>query len=149
MFKESNPITVRHLLEMKGSIVWNIRPDDTVFDALRLMAAKEIGVVLVMDGDKLTGILTERDYARKVILAGKASKSTPVKEIMSMSYVTIHPDQTVEECVEKMTHHNSRYLIVLEEDRVMGVIAMGDVFRAIVRRQKEDIRRMEAEMMDR
>jgi CBS domain-containing protein len=149
MFKESNPITVRHLLEMKGSIVWNVRPNVTVLEALRLMAAKEIGVVLVMDGEKLLGILTERDYARKVILAGKASKSTPVQEIMTTAYVTIHPDQTVEECVEKMTHHTSRYLIVMEEDKVMGVVAMGDVFRAIVRRQKEDIRRMEAEMMER
>lgn len=149
MFKESNPISVRHLLEMKGSIIWSVRPDDTVFEALRLMSAKEIGVVLVMEGEKLAGILTERDYARKVILAGKTSKSTPVKEIMTNTYVTIHPDQTVEECVEKMTHHNSRYLIVMEADKVFGVIAMGDVFRAIVRRQKDDIRRLEDEMLAR
>ncbi|HWQ46560.1 MAG TPA: CBS domain-containing protein [Longilinea sp.] len=147
MFKESNPVTVRHLLELKGPILWNIRPDDTVFEALRLMAAKEIGVVLVMDGEHLLGILTERDYARKVILLGKASKSTLVKDIMTPTYHTIHPDQTVEECVEKMTHHNSRYLIVMENDKVVGVIAMGDVFRAIVRRQKDDIRRMEDQML--
>lgn len=149
MFKESNPISVRHLLEVKGSIIWSVRPDDTVYEALRLMSAKEIGVVLVMVGEKLEGILTERDYARKVILAGKSSKNTPVKEIMTTAYVTIHPDQTVEECMEKMTHHNSRYLIVMEADKVIGVIAMGDVFRAIVRRQKDDIRRLEEEMLAR
>src|SRR5450756_2825246 len=105
--------TVRRLLQIKGGDVWSITPQATVFEALRLMADKDVGALLVMVDDKLVGIISERDYARKVILQGKASKDTLVKDIMTSVLFTIHPDQTIEECMELMTNRRIRHVPVV------------------------------------
>ncbi len=134
--------TARHLLEVKGPDVWSITPSATVFDALRMMADKDVGALLVMEDDKLAGIISERDYARKVILVGKTSRDTLVREIMSSKVVTIHPDQTVEEAMELMTNRRVRHLPVVAEGRVFGVISIGDVVKNIIFRQRETIKNL-------
>jgi CBS domain-containing protein len=140
-FKEEIMITtVRHILEVKGPDVWTISPERTVFDALRMMADKDIGALLVMEGDHLVGILSERDYARKVILVGKASKDTLVKEIMTSRLFTIHPDQTVEEAMELMTNKHVRHLPVMANDELLGMISIGDVVKNIIYKQRETIK---------
>jgi len=132
--------TVRHLLEVKGPDVWSITPDKSVFDALRMMADKGVGALLVMEDDKLVGILSERDYARKVILMGKTSRETLVSEIMSTKVFTIHPDQTVEEAMELMSHRHIRHLPVVAGEDLQGVISIGDVVNNIIHRQRETIK---------
>lgn len=134
--------TARHLLEVKGPDVWSILPTSTVYDALRMMADKDVGALLVMEGDKLAGIISERDYARKVILVGKTSRDTLVREIMSSNVYTIHPDQTVEEAMEMMTNRRVRHLPVVAEGRVFGVISIGDVVKNIIFRQRETIKNL-------
>lgn len=136
--------TARHLLEVKGPDVWSIAPNATVYDALRMMADKQVGALLVMEGDKLVGIISERDYARKVILVGKTSRDTLVSEIMSTKLFTIHPDQTVEEAMELMTNHHVRHLPVVVDDKVYGVISIGDVVKNIIFRQRETIKNLSA-----
>ncbi|MDD5369679.1 MAG: CBS domain-containing protein [Anaerolineaceae bacterium] len=135
--------TVRNLLQVKGYDVWSIGPDATVFEALRRMESKGIGALLVMDGDRLAGILSERDYARKVILQGKNSNETRVCEIMTVRVFTIHPDQTLDECMDLMTSHSIRHLPVVEGERVIGVISIMDVVRAIIHRQRFEISQTE------
>ncbi len=134
--------TVRHILEVKGTDVWSIGPNATVFDALRMMADKDVGALLVMEDDKVVGIISERDYARKIILHGKSSKETLVREIMSTSLYTIHPDQTVEEAMELMTNKRVRHLPVMEGDKLVGMISIGDVVKNIIYRQREIIKSM-------
>ena len=134
--------TVRHLLEVKGPDVWSITPDASVYEALRMMADKGVGALLVMENDKLAGIISERDYARKVILMGKTSKETLVSEIMSTRLFTIHPDQTVEEAMEVMSHRHVRHLPVVVGDEVFGVISIGDVVNNIIHRQRETIKNL-------
>ena len=140
--EDSMLTTVRHLLEVKGPDVWSITPDASVFDALRMMADKGVGALLVMENDKLAGIISERDYARKVILMGKTSKETLVSEIMSTRLFTIHPDQTVEEAMEVMSHRHVRHLPVVVGDEVFGVISIGDVVNNIIHRQRETIKNL-------
>jgi CBS domain-containing protein len=135
--------TVRHILEVKGRDVWTIPPEATVLDALHLMADKDIGALLVVDGERLVGILSERDYARKVILMGKASKDTPVSEIMTSKLYTVHPDQTVEECMALMTNHRIRHLPVMDGLEIVGVISLGDVVNNIIYRQRQTIKGLE------
>lgn len=132
--------TVRHILQIKGKDIWSISPDATVYEALRVMADKNIGALLVMEGSRMVGILSERDYARKVILADRASKTTQVREIMTALVCTIHPDQTVHEVMELMTEKRIRHVPVLEGDRVMGVISIGDVVKDIMYEQRKTIR---------
>jgi CBS domain-containing protein len=132
--------TIRHILEIKGHDIWSITPGQTVFKALQMMAKLDIGVLLVMEGNKLVGILSERDYARKVILKGRASKDTKVSEIMSGKVVHIHPDQTVEEALQLMTANHFRHLPVVEGEVVTGVISMGDVVLAIIKQQRDTIK---------
>jgi CBS domain-containing protein len=131
---------IRHILTIKGNDVWSIAPEETVLEALKLMAHKNVGVLLVMTQDTLKGIISERDYARKVILKNRASKDTLVKEIMTPNVITIHPDQTVEEAMELMTNHHIRHLPVVESDNVLGVISMGDVVQFIIKKQRETIK---------
>lgn len=140
--------TVRHILQVKGYDIWSVTPGSSVFEALRLMENKRVGALLVMEGDKLVGIISERDYARKVILRGKNSRETPVSEIMTGHVFTIHPDQTLDECMELMTEKSIRHLPVLVEDRVIGVISILDVMRAIIHRQREETKRMENQLLD-
>ena len=112
-------LTAQNILEIKGKDVWTISPDDSVFDALRLMARVDVGALMVMDGNKLIGIISERDYARKVILVGKSSKETLVKEIMTKKVVTIHPMQTCEECMDLMTKNQIRHLPVMDDGELI------------------------------
>ena len=119
--------TVNDMLRDKGHSVWSVAPDATVFEALELMAAKNVGAVLVLDGDRLVGIMSERDYARKVTLLGKTSKDTPVSEIMTSRVLYVNADQTIQECMALMTEKRIRHLPVLEGDRVVGVVTIGDV----------------------
>lgn len=135
--------TVRQLLVLKGDYIWSIYPDSSVFEALRLMADKDVGALLVMDGEKMVGIMSERDYARKVVLLGKLSRETAVSEIMTPKVITVHPDQTIEECMEMMTAKRVRHLPVFENDRVIGMISIGDVVRDIIYRQRETIKGLE------
>jgi CBS domain-containing protein len=118
---------VKELLDIKGHAVYSVSPDTTVFDALKLMAEKEIGALVALEGEKMVGIMSERDYARKVILKGKASKETLVRDIMSSKVIHIHPDAKVEKCLGLMTKHRFRHLPVLEEDRLVGILSIEDV----------------------
>ena len=142
--------TVRHLLEVKGNLIWSIGPNETVYEALRMMSIKDVGALIVMEGDKMVGILSERDYARKVVLLGKTSRETLVSEIMSQHVYTVHPDQTIEEAMELMTHKRIRHLPVVEdnnEQHLLGMISIGDVVRAIIYKQREAIKSLEEKFM--
>ena len=134
--------TVRDLLRGK-SAVYSVASDATVYDALRLMADKNIGAVIVGSDRKVEGIFSERDYARKVILLGKTSRETLVKEIMTTSVVSIDPDWTADQCMALMTDKRIRHLPVIEHDRLVGVISIGDVVRAVVDDQQFTIRSLE------
>jgi len=118
---------VKDLLDSKGSEVHSITPGATVYDALKLMAEKEIGALVVLDGEKMVGILSERDYARKVILSGKNSQETLVREIMASDVTYTSPDQKVKKCLSIMTKKHFRHMPVLEEGNVVGIISIGDV----------------------
>ena len=128
---------VRHILESKGNQIWSVSPDTSVYDALKLMAEKGIGALLVMDGGKITGIMSERDYARKITLLGKSSKDTPVKEIMSPEVVYVLPSQSAEMCMALMTEKRIRHLPVMDNDKLLGIVSIGDVVKALID-QKED-----------
>ena len=124
------------ILLSKGQDIWVVKPDDTVFDSLRRMAQKEIGALLVMDGDKLVGIVTERDYARKVILEGKSSKDSAVSESMTKRGLCVSPERTLDECMALMTDKRVRHLPVLEHKRVVGVLSIGDLVKAMISEQQ-------------
>ncbi|HSR50764.1 MAG TPA: CBS domain-containing protein [Acidobacteriota bacterium] len=127
---------VKQLLEKKGTEIWSVAPDDSVFEALALMAEKNVGALMVLDGNDLAGIFSERDYARKIILKGKASKNTRVAEIMSRRLTTVQIDQSIPDCMELMTEHRIRHLPVLEGGRLVGVISIGDVVKTIISEQE-------------
>ena len=135
--------TVRQILETKGRDIWSVVPDAAVFDAIKLMADKNVGALIVLDGDKLKGIISERDYARKVILKGKSSKETRVHEIMSTGVITIRPESSIDECMAMMTHKRVRHLPVIERDKLLGVISIGDVIKAIIAEQEFTIKQLE------
>ncbi len=128
--------SVKDVLKSKGNDVWAVKPDDTVFDTLKLMAEKEIGALLVMEGDKLVGIVTERDYARKVILEGKSSQTSSVAEVMTKKVLCVTPTQTIDECMALMTDKRARHLPVLDHKHVVGVISIGDLVKATIYEQK-------------
>jgi CBS domain-containing protein len=132
--------TVRHILQLKGYDIWSISPEETVFEALRRMAEKDIGILMVIENDKLVGVMSERDYARKVILHGKSSKTTPVRDIMSTKVISIHPEQTVDEAMALMTENKVRHLPVMIDEQLIGVISIYDVVRSIMHRQLETIK---------
>lgn len=121
--------TVRELLKDKPEKVWTVSPRDSVYKALQLMADKDVGAVLVVENEKLVGIFTERDYARKVILKAKASKDTSVGELMTEAVLYVRPEQKVEDCMALMTEKRVRHLPVLEKERLIGIISIGDVVR--------------------
>ena len=123
--------TVQQILQGKGSAFWFVAPDTMVYDALKLMAEKDVGALLVLEsGTRLVGIISERDYARKVILKGKSSPDTSVREIMSHPVTTVEPQRTVEECMAVMTDKRVRHLPVLTADRVVGIVSIGDLVKA-------------------
>lgn len=138
--------TVRHVLQLKGNLVWTISPDASVFEALRVMAEKDVGALVVAHNGQIVGIISERDYARKIILLGKTSRDTPVSEIMTREVVTIHPDDTLDECMEAMSRHRVRHLPVIEGDEMVGIISIGDVVRTIIHDQREKIKELEERM---
>jgi len=128
--------TVRDILDAKGHEVWCVDPAATVFDALGLMAEKEIGALVVMDGGRVVGVLSERDYARKVVLFGRASPTTAVKEIMTSPVVYTHSEQPIEECMALVTEKRVRHLPVMEDGRLVGLISIGDLVKSIIADQK-------------
>jgi CBS domain-containing protein len=136
--------TVQQLLEAKHGRVVSVPPDTSVLDALRLMADKEIGAVLVLNGEHLVGVFSERDYARKVVLQGKASKDTPVREIMTDKVVCVRPTQTIEDCMGLMTDKRIRHLPVLENKKVVGIISIGDVVKEMLSEQEFVIKQLES-----
>jgi CBS domain-containing protein len=124
--------SVQELLQAKRHGVWSFGPEASVYDALQLMADKDVGALLVIEAGKLVGILSERDYARKIVLKGKASKNTPVRDIMTDKVVCVRPDQNVEECMALMTSGHLRHLPVVEDGHLIGVISIMDVVKAII-----------------
>lgn len=124
--------TIREILDKKGSEVFTVAPDTNVFEALTLMAEKNIGAVLVLEESKLLGIMSERDYARKIALKGKISKEVPVNEIMSSKVICVGPDQTIDNTRAIMSNKRIRHLPVLEEDKLIGLISIGDVVNALL-----------------
>ncbi len=135
--------TINDILQAKGHDIWSVLPTSSVFNAIRLMADHNIGALLVMEHGKIVGIMSERDYARKVILRGKSSKETPVREIMTDKVVYGEPGQTIEECMALLTHKRIRHLPVLSGDDLVGMISIGDVVKAIIAEQEDKIRLLE------
>lgn len=138
--------TVRQMLTGKAG-VYAVKSDDTIYDALRLMAEKNIGAVLVMSGDAIEGILSERDYARKVVLLGKTSKETPVREIMTTGVISVDPGWTADQCMALMTDKRIRHLPVVEDGSLVGIVSIGDVVRAVVDGQRFTIASLENYIM--
>jgi CBS domain-containing protein len=133
----------KNILDGKGNEIWSVGTEATVLDAIGLMAEKRIGALLVMNGETLEGMFSERDYARKVILAGKSSRETPVRDIMTAKVVVAKPESTVEECMALMTEKRIRHLPVVEEDKVTGVLSIGDLVKAIIDEQQFKIEQLE------
>ena len=136
--------TIEEILQHKSANLWTIAADATVFDAIHLMADKNIGALLVMTGDRLVGIISERDYTRKVALKGKSSRETQVREIVSTPVISVTPDHTVEECMRLMTENRVRHLPVLDSDRVVGVVSIGDLVNWIISTQSVTITQLES-----
>jgi len=133
----------RDILESKGHNFWSIDPDSSVFDALELMADKDVGAVLVMRNEKLIGIVSERDYARKIVLEGKTSKDALVKDVMIRRVLCASPDRTIEECLALMTDKRARHLPILEKKCVIGIVSIGDLVKAVIAEQKFEIERLQ------
>lgn len=136
--------TARQLLEAKGNRIYSVTPDTLVYDALVAMAEHRIGALLVLDGERLAGVFSERDYAREVVLKGKTSKTTPVKEVMSTTVITVAPDQTVEDCMGLMSGKRIRHLPVIHEGKVLGVLSIGDLVQATIEYQQFLIKQLES-----
>ncbi len=134
---------VKQILDSKGRDVWFVTPEDSVFEVIKMMAEKGVGALLVMDGDTLRGIVSERDYARKVILQGKSSRSTPVKEIMTGEVITTDPGQSIDVCMEMRTAKRIRPLPVVENDRVDGILSIGDLVKSKIADQQFQIEQLE------
>ncbi|MFQ5666933.1 MAG: CBS domain-containing protein [Candidatus Binatia bacterium] len=135
---------VRDLLKKKGHAIWSVTPQTTVYDALKVMADKNIGAVLVLEGDHPAGIFSERDYARQVVLKGKTSKETPVQEIMTTRVVFVRPERTIEECMALMTDKHCRHLPVLEAGKLAGLVSIGDVVKALISEKEFLIQQLES-----
>jgi len=133
---------VQHLLDSKGDEIISIVQDASVFDAIKLMADRAVGSLLVMDGDELQGIVTERDYARKVIIKGRSSESTPVADIMTTDLVTASPMQSVNDCMNLMSERRIRHLPIVMDGKVVGLISIGDLVQAIISDQQEEIEQL-------
>jgi CBS domain-containing protein len=131
--------TVGSILRYKGDQVWSVNPDESVFQAIRLMADKGIGALVVIADDRLAGIISERDYARKVVLQGKSSKETRVRDIMTSPVFSVGPDHTVDDCLRIVTTKRIRHLPVVQGDSVIGVVSIGDLVRRVISTQGETI----------
>ncbi len=135
--------TVRDLLKTKGNDIWAISPEKTVFEALELMALRNVGALLVLDGEMLVGVFSERDYARKVILHGKSSKTTTVGELMTREIIGVHPEDSVEDCMALMTARHIRHMPVFESDDLIGIVSIGDVVKQVIAGHEFTIRELE------
>jgi CBS domain-containing protein len=135
--------TVRHLLQEKGHQIWSITPKATVYEALELMATKNVGAVLVIENENVVGMLTERDYARKVVLKGRTSKTTTVGELMTRDVLYVGPDESIEDCMAIMTNKRLRHLPVMENGKLVGLVSIGDVVKAIISDREFTIRELE------
>lgn len=135
--------TVGSVLKRKGSEVWFVTPDQTVYEAIERMADKAVGALLVISDGKLVGIISERDYARKVILKGRSSRTSLVKEIMTSPVIFVTPDQAVDECMDSMTRNRIRHLPIMENEKVLGVVSIGDLVKWVVSEQEETIEHLQ------
>ena len=135
--------TVQDILQEKGTKVYTIAPNDTVYEALQLMAEKNIGALMVVEGDRVAGLISERDYARKIVLKGRFSRDVPVHDIMTVEMVRIGPDEDVESCMELMTNKRVRHLPVFDQERLVGIISIGDIVKAIIEHKEEIIAQLE------
>lgn len=130
---------VRDILREKGDQIYYVGPDATVYDAIEKMADKDIGALLVLENHELVGIITERDYRNKVILKGRTSKTTPVRDIMTSEVFCVSPDESVESCLTLMTHKKFRHLPVMESDTIAGIVSIGDLVKAVISQQEVEI----------
>jgi CBS domain-containing protein len=135
--------TVRQLLDQKGRKIWSIGPDATVFDAVAKMADKDIGSLIVMDGDAIVGMITERHYARNVVLKGKTSPATPIRDIMEKHVIVAQPEQSIEQCMAVMTDKHIRHLPVVDGEKLIGIISIGDLVKSIIGDQQFTIGQLE------
>jgi CBS domain-containing protein len=135
--------TVRTVLQAKKNELWSIHPDAVVFEALKIMAEKNIGALLVMQKETVVGIFSERDYARKIILKGESSRTTAVKDVMTSAVLTVNPEQSIDECMALMTEKHIRHLPVVENEKLIGLISIGDVVKAIISEHKYTIQQLE------
>jgi CBS domain-containing protein len=135
--------TVRQLLNAKAPAIFSVEPAAPVLEAIRAMAAHHVGALLVMQGTTLSGIVSERDYARKVILMGRSSADTPVRDIMSSPVITVSPDDTVQKCMQIMTDRRVRHLPVTDGGRVIGMVSIGDLVKAVIAEQQQQIEQLE------
>jgi CBS domain-containing protein len=140
-------VTVNQILKEKGRAVWTIAPEAKVFEALKLMAEKSVGALVVTDKGKVSGIISERDYARKIALMGRLSQDTPVKDIMTTQIYVVHPGTTADECMTLMTDRHIRHLPVMDKEELAGVISIGDVVKSIISQQKLTIEQLENYIM--
>lgn len=136
-------LQARHLLAEKDARIVSIEPDEPVLAAIRMMADHYVGALLVMESGRLTGIVSERDYARKVILKGRSSAQTPVRDIMSSPVITVGPDETIDACMRICTNQRVRHLPVVEADRVIGVLSIGDLVKAVISAQSQEIEQLQ------
>ena len=136
--------TLKQLLDAKGREVYTISPEASVLDALRLMAEKSVGALIVTEAGRIAGVISERDYARKVILHGKSSHELPVRDIMTSKVITVDPRQTVEECMALMTEKRIRHLPVTEGERLIGVLSIGDLVKEVIAEQQQTIQQLES-----
>jgi len=135
--------TVRSVLQSKSNDIWSTTPDTLVFDALKVMAEKNVGVLLVLEGDQLVGIFSERDYARKVVLKGESSHTITIRNVMTSGVISVTPDQSIEDCMTLMTGKHIRHLPVLDNSKLIGLISIGDVVKAIISQHEDTIKQLE------
>ena len=140
----NNNDAISRVLRQKGDEIWSVAPDMTVYDALEIMADREIGALLVLEGGRLAGVISERDYARKVILQGRSSRDTAVGDIMTQGVVTVTPSHTVDECMKLMTELRVRHLPVTEGSQIAGVVSLGDLVKYVITAQQEEIQHLQA-----
>lgn len=136
--------TVKQVLEAKGAVIHSVAPEASVLDAIKLMAEKGVGALVVLDNGRLAGVISERDYARKIILRGRSSQDTAVREIMTEKVITVRSEQTVDDCMALMTQHRFRHLPVVDAGKLAGVLSIGDLVKEVIADREETIKQLES-----